>query len=232
MKKVMTLTLLGVVAATVAKTALSVEYIDEAAAQAAFDKEMQARQRTQEIMQKGKTDDTALKDALVLAFGVSFEQDLNVVFAKELMRAIEIPRERQIRVLEGMVREGLSALEKDKAASVRWDTSYDVLPLLETIPSYDALPIVKECLKSKSEDIRYNATKTYVNMKGVESIPLLREVIEQEKLTETSRLRLYEHLNRVSIGLRMENKTNDVEKINAFLKEMKQAEQAKEKGEN
>jgi predicted transcriptional regulator len=231
MRKIIELTSLGIVVATVTTIVLSVEYVDEVAAQAAFDKEMLAQQRTRELMEKGKMDDTSLKEALVLAFGVSTEQEWNVVFAKELMRTIEIPRERQIRVLEDMIREGLSAIEKDKAASVRWDTSYDILPLLEGISNYDAIPIIKECLKSKSEDIRCNAVKTYINMEAVKSIPLVREAIENKELTDRNRISLYRNLERAAEKLKENNKDDDVSKINSFLNEMKRAEQVKEKGE-
>jgi len=231
MRKSAALITAGILAGTPMASVLSLEFINEEAAEAYLAMQEEMRQEIQETLRKGITDDTALRDAIrrVRHLGSSPEELTGNM--RRLVEATGIPHERVINALEDMILRTLSAIEEDESKIASVGIS-GVMPLLEAFPDHDILPIVKECLKSKSSHIRRTALESYASVKGAKSLPLLRDALAKKSLTDNDSDFLYRHLSRISIDLKMENKTNDVEKINAFLKEMKQAEQAKEKGEN
>jgi hypothetical protein len=230
MKKVMTSITTGIVIATMTAPVLSIEYADDAALAVATEERALAHKIIRETMQKGVTDDAALRNAIRL-IGISEEPKENIAHAQELARELKIPDKRLVEALEYMIRENLSAIEKDeKIDSVLRVVGF--LEMLEIFPNYDALSFVKKCLLSKDEKIRYYAVKTYVNIEGVNSIPFLRETIKNGSLGEERRNMLFRHFETITAKLKEENKTDDVTKFNAFLNEMKQAEQPKEKGAN
>jgi len=239
MKK--TLILITLASITMTMPVLSREFDNPEAATAYYEKWRQTVLELEEAIAKSKTNDALLKDAVFRlsqylqaeggmdAGGMRGEYLLVVSGLKRAYQKAEISQERAIRIQEEMVREKLSAIEKDVPDSIPWGL-YDVLPLFGVFPDYEALPIFKECLQTKTENSRRNAMETYANIKGAEAIPFLREAIEKEHLGKKNRESLNYNLGCLAGALKEESKTNDVEKLNVFLNEMKQAE--KEKGEN
>ena len=230
MKKVLQLVTLVTVVMTT--TAFSQDYVDEKAMEADIAIQAQMMRSLRESIEKGKTDDMALKEVIRLIPFTSLWVDEQVGNFAGLVQESGIATNRVTTVMEGMIREVLSAVEKNEKGRVSWGIG-DVLPLFEAFPKYDASPIIKECINSKSEDYRLYALQVYAEIAGEKSIPLIQEAIKAGRLNEKNRNNLYIHLSNFTIPkFKRDYKTNDVEKINAFLKEMKQAEQAKEKGGN
>jgi len=223
MKNTLLLVTLNVVALTT--TVLALDYVNEKAMEEDIAIKRQAEQKVQELMEKGKTDDAAIQEAIRVIPLIDF--DINPVdYLTGLIQETEIPSERVVKVVADMIRKKLVAIEKDKPDSVAWDY-YLVFSLFRAFPDYDILPIVKESLKSKDEHIRFYALGTYASRTGEKSIPLLRDIIENKRLSEDYRNQLYSHLEKVSAKFQSENKTSDVKAIIAFLNEMKQAEKPK-----
>jgi hypothetical protein len=208
----------------------SIKFVNEEAAEAFFAKEEQKLQEVRENMKKGITDDMTLKEAISTLFRMPFTIEEPVSYTRDLVQKIEIPHKRVMTVLEDMIREKKIAIEKGKGDSVNWNIS-ELLLLLGTFPDYDILPLIKEYL-STSKSVNLKVVKVFVYIEGEKSLPLLRDLIDKENLTGVTRVIFFEHLERVSIPLKKENKTSEAEKFAAFLNEMKQAERAKEKGED
>ena len=229
MKKALTI-VTSIIAATLTAPVLS-EFASEEAAVRIAARQEQRRQQIQEMMRKGITDDAALREAIrQMPYLGTYPEELTGNLRK-LVETTEIPHERVIKTVESMIREMLSAVERNERDSISWSTA-DLIPMFKVFPDYDVLPIIQECLVSKNETVRCNAIQNYIYIEGAKSIPFVRNTIEKTNLTGTNRWGIYRQLELTAIELTSENKTNDVEKINAFLKEMKQAEQAKEKGGN
>jgi len=218
-----------VIAVTTTITVLALDGPPEAIA-LEFKQRAQRVQKVRELMEKGKTDDVAVKEAIHLIPLIDF--DVNPAdYLTKLLQETEISPARVAKIVAGMVREKITAIEKDNPDSVPLDF-YLVFSLFRVFPDYDILPIVKESLRSKDEHIRFYALGTYASRTGMKSIPLLREAMENKRLNDDYRNQLYSHLEEISLKLKKENKTADAEKFTTFLQEMKQAEQPKEKGEN
>jgi len=162
MKKMMKLITLNIVAVSMTTTMFAIEFVDQAAADAFAKRQQEESQRINENMEKGKTDDTALKEAICSLFGmITLLTDFDpVTYVVEDMHRLGIPRERQIQGLENITRGMLSAVEKDE----KNDDTYWVLEfiaMLGTFSDYDILPLLRECLDSKNEVIRNGAMKRY-----------------------------------------------------------------------
>jgi|GEM_PF-2971215 len=193
-----------------------------------------------ETRQKALTDDVALKKLIRMNYDVNFGSyssgslisDMRERASRKDAGEDGISLEREIKVMESMVREGLTALEKNEKEYQSYDDVVSCTLMLGALPDYDILPLLKECLKSKSEGLRRNVLIRYILVKEAESIPFLREAIKDANLTESSRSSIYGRLNSTTINLKDRNKNDDVEKIKAFVQEMRQAENPKEKGEN
>ena len=220
-----------IIAVTMTVTVLALDGTPEAIARE-FEWREQKMQEAQELMKNGKTDDMALKEVIRLIPFTSLELDKQVGCFARLVRESGVATNRVTTVMEGMIREVLSAVEKNERDRVSWNIG-DVLPLFEAFPNYDVSPIIMECLNSRSEDYRLYALRTYAEIAGEKSIPLIQEAIKTGHLNEKNRNSLYIHLaNFTILKFKEKNKTEDVAKITAFLTEMKQAEKLKKKGEN
>ena len=184
-----------------------------------------------EITQKALTDDEALKTFIRGCFDLEFYtgSDLPSIYdcAKSLSQS-EIARERLIGMLETMIREALIAFEKsDKSYPTAGHDVLNFLSTLENFSDYDALPLVKECLRSKSEIVRGYGAKTYAVIKGAKAFPFLHEAIEKGDLPEESRATLYWYLGHdFIVRLKREKRTDVANQFCAFLKEMAQTEQS------
>ena len=237
------LILVALASITVTTPILSREFDNPEDADAYYAKWRQTALELEEAIAKGKADDALLKNAVFRlsqhlqseggmdAGGIRGEYLFAVNGLKRAYQKAEISQEQAIRIQEEMVREKLSAIEKDVPNSIPWEL-YDVLPLFGVFPDYEAFPIFRECLQTKTENSRRNAMETYANIKGAEAIPLLREAIEKGYLSKKNRESLNNSLGHLVQTLEEENKTNDIKKLTAFLKERKHVEQMKEKGGN
>jgi len=180
MKKVLTLVALGVIAVTRSTPVLSLEFTDEAAANAFFAEEAQAFQKMRENMEKGKTDSEALQEAIDVIFWLHLGNAIDdpILYAQNLMKEVGIPREQQIKTLEGIVREQLSAIEKNEKIATAVHI-VDLLPMLEVLPDYDMLPILKECALSKNDRVR--ATASVIAKKNIASLEEKKQTADAEK---------------------------------------------------
>jgi len=162
MKRMMTVITIGVVAVTVTRPALSLEFVDQAAADADGVRQAQRFNAVRENMEKGKTDDAALKEAIRLVFGMRLllKDENPIAYTQEYMSDLKIPRERQIKTFEDMIRENLSAQEKDEKIDPPYRVA-EFIDMLGTFQGYEVLPLLRECLKSKNEIIRNGATRRY-----------------------------------------------------------------------
>jgi len=142
-------------------SALALMFEDAEQRKVYFERERQALQKTREGMEKGKTDDEALRESICLIFNMSITIEEPIVYTQNLMGKVEMPKERQIAIFEEMVRERVVVYEKDEViSSPIMPRIIDLLVMLDAIPDYNILPILKECALSKSERIRGVAKRT------------------------------------------------------------------------
>jgi len=143
-------------------TMFAKEYIDQAHIEAEAEARRKLSQEINENFEKGKTDDYALKKAIlslceIIVLDTNFDPFIYVV---EDMTRMEIPRERQKQGLENIIREILVVAEKDEK-NEELSRFYIFVKMLGMFPDYDLLPILKEGIKSKNEIIREDAQKYY-----------------------------------------------------------------------
>ena len=185
--------------------------------------------------QKALTDDEALKELIRMNYDVNFgSYSTGMLISGMRERASKndvdeggISLQREIKVMERMVRDGLSVLEKNGQEHQAYDDVVSCTLMLGALPDYDILPLLKECIKSKIEGVRRNTIIRYIRVKEVETIPFLHNIINEANLTDQSRSNIYQELERTIEPLTRQQRSDDVEKINAFLKEVRQAEQSK-----
>jgi len=144
--------------------------------------------------------------------------------------------ERMTRMLEELINTNLVIFEKlpvpadsdrkmrDAYLSAAQDV-YPLIPWLQTFQNTNTVAVLQKCVMSAHKQISCNAVETYVVIEGTKSIPFFRDAFKSERLTTDQRNRLIQHLEGTITKLNKENKPNDVEKITAFLQEMKQTEQ-------
>jgi len=166
MKRLRSVTL-SAIAITMTTPVLSLEFANEEAAAAFFKEAERGLQIIQKNMEKGITDDAALKEAIRLIFEMDSIEN-PIVYTQALSKKLEVPDKRMTNILEAMIRDKLLAIEKEKAASVSLGVG-ELFPLLKTFPDYDMLPILKECALSKDGRIRQftrqTAEKIITNLK-------------------------------------------------------------------
>ena len=144
-----------------------------------------------------------------------------------------IPIERKIKVMEIMVRAGLVVYEKKVKSLDEYERSIaymDIsfcLIMMATLTDYDILPLLKECLQSKNENIRHIALCSYIMGKDVAAIPLLRELVNEANLSNQNRSSVYATLKFFIEDFTRQKRHDDVEKINAFIEEVRREEQAR-----
>ena len=151
--------------------------------------------------------------------------------AADIAKMFNVSSNRMARVLEEMVRENLIAFEANPDVY----TALKVFPLiteLQTFHSTNSIALLQKSVMVNHDIISENAIETYAIIAGTKSIPFFRETIKKERLDSALHNRITQHLQKAVVKLEEKKQTADAEKITAFLKEMKQAEQPKEKGEN
>ena len=137
------------------------------------------------------------------------------------------PPERIAKALATFIRGQLPALTDKKEGVNAYNKISLAMNMLKTYHVADSLALLDECILSANDDVRSMAIDAYVIIVGLDTAPLFREIFEKYKsLTGIGiRERLYKDLESATVKLKAENKTNDVAKLNAFVKEMKQKEQ-------
>jgi len=240
MKNTLLQIILATVVATTATTTLA-EFATQEAADAHFAEIRRLSEARWEAFRKDPANDEALKDVIRIYYidpfdGFSSSMLVEIMQNRVKMADTErdgIPLEREVKIMEEMVREGLTALKDRKDGRAYDDVRYCMI-MLGAVPDYDILSLLYESFLSESEVLRLNALIDYIETKEAASIPFLHEAIVKADLTEKSRSNVYWHLERLigSINHKArysgENKTNDVAKITTFLTEIKQAEQPKD----
>jgi len=171
MKKTLALITLNAIILTMATPTLALQFENEEDARAYFAEVAQAFQKLRENVERGKTNSEALREAVDSVFWLHLGNIIEtpILYAQNLMKEVGIPREQQIKTLEDMIREQLSIIEKNGKIATAVHV-IDLLPMLEAIPNYDMLPILKECASSRNNHIRLVALgiieKTNVPLKA------------------------------------------------------------------
>ena|GEM_PF-1693193 len=179
-------------------------------------------QDIREKMEKGVTDDTALRDALhmMLTSPYFIGVDAWIMLTKELLQEFKIPQERAAKILEGIAREKLAAMERGE-----WDNQYyTVIRMFDAFPDYDSFNIFKGFLQCKYDSVQMQAILTYTDIKGANASPLIREAMQMKLLDGNRRNLLYGHTPSVIHKLTKENKADEAAALSAFINEMKQGE--------
>ena len=159
MKKQFISIILGIVVVTLAMPIRATFYLDDESEARAFAEEVQLWQAIREAMLKAKTDDVALKKGIRLVFFTTLYPDRNITTVQELAHEAGVSNEQLVKALDEMIRETLSAFEKDGEVA-RPTFVYHYLTMLD-IFGFDTLPLIKECLKSKDSRIHSDATSHY-----------------------------------------------------------------------
>ena len=163
MKKTMKLTL-SIFTAVMATQIFSLEFIDEADANAYFAQLRQDWQETREELKKGATDDTALRKGILSVYDMGMmpyaKIEDAISYMKEMVIEDEIPPERVTKMIEVLIREKLTAIEKDEADSIDWSATL-LLSFFKVFPDYEIEPLLNECLKSKNVIFRNDIMKRY-----------------------------------------------------------------------
>ena len=162
MKKTTLFITTSLFAVTTAMKVLCMEFEDDAAAAKYLEGLIQEAKIIEDNFEKGKTDDDALKKAIRLHLFVILDAlDKNPALDEiDHMHRLGFPRERQIKILEEMVRENLFSIKKKVEADDLFLNEF-LLDMLKTFKEYDIMPILNECLNSQNEEIRLDAQKRY-----------------------------------------------------------------------
>ena len=152
----------SIIAAATTTPVLALRFKDQEQAEAYFARERRAFQNIHENMERSKTDDKAFKLAVDIVFGLHFTDAVEnpIQYTQNLIKKFEIPQERQIKILQDMVHERLSVIEKGETMTTAFRIA-DLLTMLEDIPNYDVLPLLQECVLSKDERVRNDAQRRY-----------------------------------------------------------------------
>jgi hypothetical protein len=184
MKKMLTLTTAfiasGIAIITMAQGVRSISFTSREAMEAYYEEKRHELQVMGENFEKGRTDDAALKEAIVRLFThvMIFENHerakLNLRVAEEMHKR-GISQERQIQGWEYIIREMLSDTKElelvEKELRVSLIGTY--LAMLGSYPGYDLQPIFEECLNSPYERIRTLAQRGYdFAMKQAQAQPM------------------------------------------------------------
>ena len=164
MKKIKLIASFSIVAVTLTSTALATTFTSQAAMDAYAERQRKLVLETNENFEKGKTDDAALKEAIIsLPKLMEPNRDaFNNMVKNMTLRGIT--RERQIQAQEEIIREILPTVGKN-------ETSENImiiclfLQVLNTYQNYDIFPILQECMDSHNEYISTRATRLYNKIK-------------------------------------------------------------------
>lgn len=146
----------------------------------------------------------------------------------------EIPLEREVEVMEKMIREGLIIIEGGEKEDREGKNQYyqanffvnRCFLLLSALPDYDIYPLFKECLQSAREGTRRGALINYIQTRDVGENIFLRELIEEVDLTEHGRVEILRLLENPGNHRRKGKHENEV-KTNVFLNKVREAKEAK-----
>jgi len=135
MKKLLLFTTLSAITVIMATPALALQFENEKDAEAHFAEEARIWQKIRENMEKGKTDSDALGKAIDIIFDLHLmgTMDNPVLYTQKHMKEIEISQEQQIKTLERMTRERLTAIEKDEKINTTVHVVH-LLPMLGAMP--------------------------------------------------------------------------------------------------
>jgi len=222
MKKTLQIIMLNSVIFAAITTMLSSEINFEEPNEIAYLGQME--ERLIKAREKAKTDDEALKEFIRLFCSPGLGSSSTGMFieiGKEISKTknigeSEISYERYIRVMENMVREGLAVYNKNAEDFMADMDIYYCMLILSAVSEYDVLPLLKECLKSKYEIQRYSILMNYVWAKNEETLPFLRELVEEANLTDKNRTSVYDALVRFT-------SFNELKKMEIMTNEMTQS---------
>ena len=149
-------------------TVLAMEFENQAAADRHAERMEQEYLDFIDNLEKGKTDDAALKEAILSIYLSSFySREINQQTEEPLVWTVASLRERGItheRLIQGLeniiIQEALSTFEEGEKAEELFMTGLYVA-MLGIFPDYDLLPILQKCLNSKNEKVRVSAQKGY-----------------------------------------------------------------------
>jgi hypothetical protein len=164
-KKIMIIICFNLVAITMTTTAQAITFTSQEAIYAHAERERQLALEVDGNFEKGKTDDAALKEAIISLPKLMVPNlDMFGSMAKNMTQR-GIPRERQIQAQEEIIREFLPTVGKNET-SENVITVCLLLQTLNTYPDYDIFPILQECMDSHNEFISTWATRLYNKIKG------------------------------------------------------------------
>jgi len=187
--------------------------------------EEEKRNQARAIMEKSVTDDEALREVIKFIYEMSHMAIVEFVsYTRFIARDVGVPRERLIKVLEELIHENLSVIDKGGADIHAPRYTNHLIILLGTFPGYDIFPLVERCFKTNNDAVQYGAIIAYLNLEGVKAIPYLQKNIQLERYNSNPNNRLSDHLQRVVENFEKNNQTVDVEKMNVFINKLKQAQ--------
>jgi len=166
---------------------------------------------------------------------------------EEAAKIIDVVKEvKKVKMMENVVRESLIII-KEKVnigppdippINIGQSTEYNrasrnlyyCMQTLAALPDYNIHPLLKECFQSNDERV-FRQLISYIQVNVMDAIPFLRELVEEVNLSVYNRSSIYRELEKSIELLSGQGKNDDVEKINAFLKEVREKEQAKKEAE-
>ena len=233
MKKSLTLVTANIIAVFATTHVLSLEFASEEDADAYFAAEERAWQKIHENIKEGVTDDIKIKEAILSSFEMGSMPESSIegaiVNVKKSMNEAGIPQERQIKILDIIVRENLSFINVNinnhDACIMPKTYILDSLKMLESFQNYNLVPLLQECFKSNNDYVRNGAMIRYIHITGeIESLQQLREIINEKKRNVYG-YEIYRQLLKVVEKNNNENNNGDTDKIFVFLLDMAQIEE-------
>ena len=153
-----------------------------------------------------------------------------IVVLQNYIDNTKIPLERMARILEDMIRERLPLLEKlpDDPARVEYGNNpifvYNLINKLKVCHGTNTLALLKECAMCEDSNIRRNAAESYiyVTQGGDDGIQFLRDFFAKENTPDSDKYYLIHWglKNGVIKRLKEKNKTDEVMKLEAFIREV------------
>jgi len=171
-------------------------------------------------------DDVALK-SLIRRTAFSGHEPSPTV--QGIATVFKIPPERMAKILEEIIREGLSDMEKAEG-DAKTSPSHQVSAALRQLKDFrspNTLKLIKECaIVSKNDRIRCTAVQAYIENANRDGgiVDFLREVVTEGHLSGMSRYEVYQSLGGI-VGykegflteLKVKNKNDDAEKLLVFM---------------
>ena len=172
---------------------------------------------------------TPLMEKILSRAGVSSPYTNLTQDVQLLANTYGISSNQMAEILEGIVREGLSEIENTKEVipwGLRRINAYKPIEMLELFQGTNTLALLKECILSEDEETCITASKTYLSILGIASIPFFQEIFEKRKLGNgTSKyVRTCSLFGNWSTDPKRQ--TSDVEKLYAFMIDLAQTDQS------